>query len=601
MRALLVYPTHLNCAEVADEACDLGLDAVVYPARSTDGAVINCWNTDADEAERIGFPVVKTVCTTCSHQKRCKAAGYLGQLIDVQKAEVSICTHKRAEFSGICELSEKRQFVSIHENAIALLRPKCECSTDDLLVIQAFFCRLLNDPRLLNWFAVEFKVDDEGNPYRDEELAIRKDRLHTFCIRVADIVDDLVTRCEAANDITEWPIPEVTARPQGIERMLFRISRQLSLRFQGQPWCFILAAATSKLESAAILVHHRIARKGQETQSPPVKSIVGFRLNAPAPGTVTWFNDATISADLLSTVLNTPVREQTPHGQIELQKKAVQVIRDLTRATSPASAMSVLRGVLTDRPQFQRVGIIGHRPHLAAYKRLEPEFARRIVRTTYFGSGEERSSNAWHTECDLIIVAGTPRVAPDVVSTYLIQIGRAGAAARDAVWGPIKWIGKTECGERIAVSGRGYHDEDWRQAHRDLVRSTLVQAIGRGRGILENGCEVLVLSNEECGIPISDAPAVPLTEPQLAVLSALSRASAEIPNKYIGKTAVSTATLAAEVGLSIRQTRGILSALDLRGLVVRVGERGGWLSICNDDVPEETTSSQHATIPGEES
>ncbi|HBN75169.1 MAG TPA: hypothetical protein DD473_04995, partial [Planctomycetaceae bacterium] len=63
---------------------------------------------------------------------------------------------------------------------------------------------------------------------------------------------------------------------------------------------------------------------------------------------------------------------------------------------------------------------------------------------------------------------------------------------------------QTTSGTELKVTGRGYWNPIWRKAHRAIVRAGLVQAIGRGRGILKNGCDVVVLSTEECGLQVVD-------------------------------------------------------------------------------------------------
>ena len=205
----------------------------------------------------------------------------------------------------------------------------------------------------------------------------------------------------------------------------------------------------------------------------------------------------------------------------------------------------MLRGVLADRPQFTRVGVICHRPHVASVKALNGEFNERLVKVAYFGSGEDRSSNEWHTRCDLIVVAGTPRIRTAVVAAHLIQVGEIGAACREPQWGTLYWQGETETGQPIKVKGAGYQDERWRCAHRDLVRAQLVQAIGRGRGVLESGCEVLVLSNEECGLPVSEAKPELLNDSSIAILNAVRRLTMENANKeFIGNSIVRTDQIA---------------------------------------------------------
>src|SRR5262245_49974420 len=115
MTALLIYPTHKNCREAEEDYLAAGIDAATYPGRTTQASEEmpqNCWNPDADAAEAMGMPVVKTVCPRCPVQAKCKACGYLGELIDAEKASVALCTHKRTEFTGLADLSRGRRYVS---------------------------------------------------------------------------------------------------------------------------------------------------------------------------------------------------------------------------------------------------------------------------------------------------------------------------------------------------------------------------------------------------------------------------------------------------------------------------------------------------------
>lgn len=304
----------------------------------------------------------------------------------------------------------------------------------------------------------------------------------------------------------------------------------------------------------------------------------------PSRKATVWFNDATMSTDRLRTILGRTVHNETPLGRLELRKKAVQITRDITRSTSQRTFCSMLRGLLADRPQFQQVGIIAHRTHVRFIENLEPAYRQRIVKISYFGSGEDRSSNEWHTQCDLIIIAGTPRVPPGAVATYLVQIGEVAAACERAEWGKLVWYGETESGETVKVQGCGYQDELWRGANRDLVRAALVQAVGRGRGILSTGCEVIVLSTEECGLVLSDAGVESLSGTNHRVLTALKELSMEFPNKYyLGKSIVSTRSIAEAVGLSKERVREVLRHLERRGLVQKVGERRGWWPVETGD------------------
>ncbi|TWU03047.1 hypothetical protein CA54_61310 [Symmachiella macrocystis] len=100
---------------------------------------------------------------------------------------------------------------------------------------------------------------------------------------------------------------------------------------------------------------------------------------------------------------------------------------------------------------------------------------------------------------------------------------------------------------------------------------------GEGRGILETGCEVVVLSNEECGLPLSDTGVEILNDSSVAILNAFRELTAVNPNiSILGKTAVSTSQLATTVNMKPRRVREYLNGLERRGLVQKVGERSGW-------------------------
>jgi hypothetical protein len=377
MKALLVYPTHKNCREVEEDYLAAGINAATYPGRTTEDSEEmpqNCWNDDADWAEKIGLPVVKTICPGCASRKKCLACGYLGQLMDVEKATVALCTHKRAEFSSLSTMSSRCNYVSIHENPVDLLRPPVEISEQDLFQVQRIADRIVNDPFFLNWFGDVLRIDDEGNRYIDEELAIRKNRQHQFCLHLIDMVDALAGLVNRTEVTTDWLPAVVMKCPTGTERTLFVATRVSRATFQGQAWRFILAAATGELETASIIVGKRFAKGGGQGNSYTVKTISGFKSNPPATGATTWFNDATLLRETLQSILQRPVFDSTPGGRIERQKKCVQIVRDITRRTSRRIFGNIIRGVLADRPQFQRIGVICHRTHVVSLQSLGDDF-----------------------------------------------------------------------------------------------------------------------------------------------------------------------------------------------------------------------------------
>jgi hypothetical protein len=580
MSVLLVYPTHKNCRDVEKDYVAAGIDAATYPGRTTEDSEEmpqNCWNDDANRAEAMGLPVVKTICPGCASRAKCLACGYLGELTAVEKSTVVLCTHKRIEFSGLATLSSGRKYVSIHENPIDLLRPAVEICELDLIQVQQIANRIVSDPTFLDWFGDTLRIDDDGNRYHDDELAVRKDRQYQFCLHLVGIADALASDLAGAGITTEWKPATIMKCPTGIERTLFFATRVSKAMFQGQPWRFMLAAAAGELRSAAILVSKRFIKGGGQGNAFLAKSINGFKNNLPATGATTWFNDSTSTQDRLEMILGHTVHDKTPEARIECQRKRVQILRDITRGTSKRIFANILRGVLADRPQFQRVGVICLRPHIATARALGDDFDRRIVKLTYFGSGEDRSSNDWYGQCEIIIIAGTPRIPPAAIAAYLVQVGETSAACKEPEWGTIYWDGQTESGEALKVKSRGYHDEAWRRAHRDLVRAQLVQAIGRGRGILEIGCEVIVLSSEECGLTISDAGFGGINDTATKVIQAMRELSAQFSNKAsLGKCALKASEIGIRCGIGRRQTQVALQLLERRGLTHRVRERSGW-------------------------
>jgi hypothetical protein len=101
---------------------------------------------------------------------------------------------------------------------------------------------------------------------------------------------------------------------------------------------------------------------------------------------------------------------------------------------------------------------------------------------------------------------------------------------------------------------------------------------------------VVVFSNEPLGLPLLDCGIEPLGETGLTVLMEIGRLSATNPKgeskgelsatnpKYIllESIAVSTASLVGSLGMPERTIRWNLNDLLRRGLVEKIGQRGGW-------------------------
>ncbi len=277
--------------------------------------------------------------------------------------------------------------------------------------------------------------------------------------------------------------------------------------------------------------------------------------------------------------------DATPKGCLARVKRVIQYPLDVTRKMSPGRFVSIIRGLLAEHSHYQRVGVITHRTLEATLKKLGEPFAGRLVKSSYFGSGADRASNDWHERCDVVIVAGTPRLPTDAVRRRLIQFGDVASAAEDGDWGACHWKGMTEAGREVLVEGRGYNHPAWECSHRGLVRAAIIQAAGRGRTLLETGCDVIVISTEECGLPLVNSTDIDLSETEASVLAILATYRHESLNSIQDSgayaPALSTAAIADRLGMKERGTRKVLAGLESRGLARRLGERGGWLRVSN--------------------
>jgi hypothetical protein len=292
-----------------------------------------------------------------------------------------------------------------------------------------------------------------------------------------------------------------------------------------------------------------------------------------------WLSDATADRELIKLATGLDIRDATPQGRLELARKVIQYPVDITRRMSPTRFRALLRGVLACRLDCHRVGIITHSTLTTAAKSLGPLFDERVAKVAYFGSGQDRGSNEWHdAACDLIIVAGTPRVPEIEIRKMLHRVEHYDALNRGGDWGDIRWQGVTPDGRPRIVTGRGYREPIWRQAHQAKVRAAIIQAAGRARALLDTGCDAVILSSEECGFPVADAgqDIVPLTDNEARVLTAVKDIVPYLSFKEQRPLAALTDDIAKRCGVSQRQVRRTLAGLETRGLVERIGERSGW-------------------------
>jgi hypothetical protein len=567
-KSLVLVPTHANARELVSELSTDGINAVAYPERNES----TCINLDAvAEVQAAGLMPGATVCRTCPHREGCL---YFEQMDEAKAADHAIATHQR--FARQPDIADRKPYVAVHENADDLIRPMVTFSEDELVDVAEVIAE------------ARYQSGEFGDMY-----------LHRFLLTVESWIEHLIECRDAAPETIHIIVRHENERPKDLERRLWKaIKRTSEVTIKGDTLRAVIGLATGDLHSWAVQVD---TVKGIGGKDKVIKSFVAIWQTPLPKSSSVWFSDATGSVETIRRLSERQVTDRTPAGRLERQVEPIQVTHDITRRTKPAKVAGWLRGVLASNPDAKRVGIIGHKPHIDAMVRtksdkfdaslLDAETRSRVHKAHHFGEGQDRASNDW-MGCDLIIVLGTPRVGTDAIRRRLLRCGQADAAKRDGLWGLRRYEAKTETGDLVIVTGRGFADAEWRTAHQDQVAAALIQAAGRGRGVLAEGVPVVVVSTEPIGMTVAEDRRIqPVTCPMRAVVAAVaklaehqngdSHCSENAKESLLGKPeqrdGISTSAVAAEIGKSRNRTSELLIDAAAAGLVVRSGLRkGGW-------------------------
>ncbi len=545
-KTLTLVPVHLNAEEVAADGRAAGLDMEAYPRLDSD----TCQNfRKAGRALACGMSPGETACIGCSWNETC---AFRRQTAKADGAAHRLACIERGA-RGLTALVGDAGHIEIHEEPSGLLRPMVSFSSGLYEVSRACDEAIDGEYR---------RAEKPGARPFGQDLV---DALN----EVKETADALDDRLRSAATTAEIPLPPKTPKPQHLSLRLFHAWNMAKLAPHADAARLCRGMVFGELDRVMVVVEQR--------RSHLSRRIVGVWRNE-LPDVPMLLADASGNMESLRTLTGRDVLDITPAGSLPLCVPAKQITVDVTRKTSRNVVSAIVRGVLAEYPSKTRIGFIEHRPHVDHLFRcdspaLDQDRLDRVAMFAHYGEGPERSSNRWYRECDLIVVVGTPRVGESAVRDRLIQMGRIDAAmmtGEQAAWGPCQWRGHTESGETRTVQGVGYGQPDWRKAHKDIVRASLVQAVGRGRGILTDGVEVLVLSNEECGLMLDDRLDVPRISSNLAHV-------VEVVEKLHRVNAVDTGAIAGALGLCDRQARKCLVAAERQGLIVRSGRRGGWL------------------------
>ncbi len=571
--SLTVLATHANCREVKATYNRHGLPASAYPELN----VNSCPNyTEASQALEVGLSASAAVCLGCAYNADCE---YKGSMADADLADHKIATHRRAQLS-FSEITKGCLYVAIHEDPTDLLRPIAEVSDGLNKVVR-----------------VATAAGHAAWERRDQTQ-------RHFFHRLERVAEWLIAKLNDVDSTEALRLPVAASLPPGVDRTLFLAMVKEKTYPPGNAVRICRGLAAGELVTVAIRVDRIFVRKGETTTR---KAIIGIWQTRLPEKAATWFNDATADIQEIEAMACRPVIDQTPAGRIEQLHTTEQAPIDVKIGTSSNTVIKIIRGVLAAFPNAQRIGVITHKKHVptirgTAKKKpvLDERLQSRIVRVEHFRSGLSRGSNHWVSECDLIVVAGSPRVPPTAIRSRLIQRGWVAAAARDGEWERDYWSGLTTSGRRVTVRALAYRDRDWHLAHQSLVRSELLQAVGRGRAICPDGVPVIVLSGEDLGLPITEKVIEPIADEEIGILQAIARSPLGIasdnpggnPPTYrkrslnintLGNTSdndggggIATKGISGRVGKTARRVRQSLVKLEKIGLVERVGQRGGW-------------------------
>lgn len=588
-KSVTFLPTHNACDDLVKALTEKGFSAAAHPPLNKTTCKKFGTKNDpgpAQLAQKAGLNVGECICPTCEFTKTCE---YQQRREAARNADHTIATHARASTSDF-QPADGKPVVFIHEDALALLKPmvKIVRSSKKNDTPQA---RHLRDIVDIAKVAVEIAVT-WPDPMM---LAFTKKLQATTTELIAELQsNDLIGALEAAAKngkkvkslptVKALPIPHKAERLSGLDYLLHRAMEKSGLQANGKALKLALAYATGELQNLCAVVDESFSKPSQGKKGGEKllqKALVGvLKVDLPS-NTVLWFENASADAKLLSEMTGREVADKTPQGRLAYEVPPIQYADlDITQQTCGKTVRAVVRGLLSKYPAAKKVGIITHQRHVTEIDKLAPFWRSRITMLEYFHSGKDRASNEW-LACDLILVLGTPRVPPSAVRDTLILLGRISAASKDGDFVEIMWEGKTSQGKVVRNRGLEYADPSWAEVQRILVKETLRQAIGRGRGVISKGVPVVVVSNEPLGLTLADQPLQLVSDSQDDTLQRAvmltARNAKYITLAFHADAPFTTGEVTAISQYDARAVRSHLSSLTTHGLLKRKGARKGWL------------------------
>jgi hypothetical protein len=602
--SVTALPTHANVLERVQEMQLHGIDAVAYPELSSD----NCQRfDDATRAQSLGLAAGAAVCPGCPFNRvpnprypgrkpdgdpeprtlpgPCHNGDqYQGLMQAARDAAHAVGTQERMRRSS--KMAEGSRVVVIDECPETVLAPTITVPVGNLAKVDHLAHGIQN-----YWHS-------EANP--DQK---------SFARAMQEVIAAIHAVCAG---ITTAGVVQVDLRlgrdvPDRWQRLLFDSVSKVGVGKDLNPEALMLVTRAAAGELDRLQVVTDLTARGRL-----VHFVVGsWRPDLPADAAVMML-DATADRDDVALVAGQPVDDCTPDGHLPLHAPVVQIATDISRGTAASAVAGQIEAFLAANPQVQRLGVIGHKPHLVALfdgEELPAAARERVAKSCWFGQGPDRASNDWHQTCDHLLVLGTPRANPGDYRRWLVQHGLHDAAGKvDGDWGPRPWQSVGTDGQPIVVQGRGYRNQDWHRAFVAVCRSTLHQSVGRGRAILPDGIPVTVLTSEPTPYPVAPplAPLPAAVRETADIVLALGRqqgagsAKTPIGNPYREncasgpwRTADCIRAICAAAGIDRRAAQVRLAGCREAGLLAN--PRKGWWGLPGSEAPQPAVARQAGT------
>ena len=511
LRVAYLSQTHKLSAERRDEAKGLGLaDCAADPeiTAETCGMI-----GKAKQVRACGLSVQQVLCPSCPLAATCL---YQARKKEAKEAAVRFACHA-AGSQDLSQLAGGRDAIVFDEDALQALvrfvkvRPK----------------------HLLSVLRVLRTIGKARPKLMDDETQLLLDLFSQATERLLAAVRKSTTPGTLRIDLTGLQVPDDSQQV----RWSCKLWRLLGHSGQKAPpkdaLSLLLDVVTGRFTEAWV-THDRHADGHWDRQ------LVGIQRHR-LPHKLNVMLDATADAATLERVIAASgttwtrsllhsVQVMDPEGRAPDKHEARRIVPvggDVICTSRPARTTEVARGLLSRVPG-KRLGLITHGAALAAMVGgpdaeggglLDDHEMARLAKVAGHHTAATRGSNSWMADddqdgLDAVLVIGAPNLPWSEVRLRLLLTAEFEAAALpDGGWVRHEVLSTTPDGGTVKNHCMGHTDPAWQEARRQLVHAALLQAVGRARHTLKEGCKVYCVTEEPMpGMLTDPVPLEPIDE-----------------------------------------------------------------------------------------